>query len=115
MDNEIKEYIDFQINQLSINVQNRFVLLDQKVDQLEKINAALTTSYAELAVIVESLSSIIINQNEDQKKEFFDTLALARKKMMDTFQHGINLAEQNIDKFTAYNPVSDEGSDSSSS
>ena len=88
---------------------------DAKIEFVEKLLAQneqqiamLTQAYTELAAIVETLASMVINRSDDEKKEFFEALGLARKQMIDTLQHGLKLAEQNTDRFTAYAPTVNE-------
>lgn len=93
-------------------IDERFEKFEQAYTIQEQQVAALVQAYAELATIVETLASMIMNRSEEEKKEFFESLALARKQMIDTIQHGIQIAEQNIDKFTAYAPDTDGESQS---
>jgi hypothetical protein len=90
----------------SIVVQNdkRFELLEKSLEQSEKLIASLLQAYTEVAAILESLVSVVVNRNEDEKKEFFQALSLARKQMMETLQHGITLAEHNADRFIPFTP-----------
>lgn len=96
----------------SQQVDARFNRLEKLFDENEKITALLTQSYTEIAALVETISSVLINRSEEDKKEFFDTLALSRKKMMETLHHGIQVAEHNADRFTAYSPDSTPESES---
>ena len=84
--------------------------IEKAAEENEKVVATLTQGYAELATMVESLVSVIVNKSDEDKQEFFETLALSRKKMMETLQHGMQIAEQNADRFTAHSSGIDEQS-----
>ena len=84
----------------------KFEELEKLFDRQEQQLAMLSQAYVELAAIIESVTSLVINRSEEDKKEFFETLSLSRKKMMETLQHGITLAEQNADRFVAHAPGS---------
>lgn len=93
-------------------VTAKISFIEKAAEENEKVVAMLTQGYAELASMVESLVSVIVNKSDEDKQEFFETLALSRKKMMDTLQHGMQIAEQNADRFTAHSSGVNEESES---
>lgn len=93
-------------------VTAKISFIEKAAEENEKVVAMLTQGYAELASMVESLVSVIVNKSDEDKQEFFETLALSRKKMMDTLQHGMQIAEQNADRFTAHSSGANEESES---
>lgn len=80
----------------------RFNQLEKMVQTQEQQLAMLVQAYVEVAAMMESVTSLIFNRSEEDKKEFFEALAISRKNMIETMQHGITLAEQNADRFTAH-------------
>lgn len=93
-------------------VTAKISFIEKAAEENEKVVAMLTQGYAELASMVESLVSVIVNKSDEDKQEFFETLAFSRKKMMDTLQHGMQIAEQNADRFTAHSSGANEESES---
>jgi len=92
---------------LSNAYDQKFLRLEEAQSQLEQQVAALTAGYTDIAAILETLTSITINRSEEDKEEFFKTLALSRKRIIETLQYGISLAEEQLDKFTAHAPGPD--------
>jgi flagellar biosynthesis chaperone FliJ len=82
--------------------QVRLEKQDQLFDQFEHQLATLTQGYAELASLVEALLSLVVNETEEKRQEFFTHLRESRQTMVDTLRHATESAAESDDKFVAY-------------
>lgn len=99
---ELRTWFLSVLERLSMAWDERTAKQDQLLDQMEQQNALLSIGFAEMAAMVESLISMQINKNPEDREEWQTTLAEARKNMLETFKHATHTAEQSADRFVAH-------------
>jgi hypothetical protein len=100
--NRIQAWVTSILERMSQAYEERFARQDDILEQFEKNLALLSIAYGESAVLVETLVSMHINKNPEDREEWMRTLTEARKHMMETFQHAAQTAEQSTDRFVAH-------------
>jgi hypothetical protein len=93
-------------------VHNNTIEINNKQDslfeQFERQLAALTSAYVEMASMLESIVSSIVNRSDEDRDIFFDNLRESRKTMIDVLKHASQQADRNADRFVPYNPDSSQ-------
>ncbi len=68
-------------------LKSTVVELETKVDQQEQIIASMMLGYGEMGVVVETLvSQLVFDDDEQTKKKFLETVQENRKNMMNTLR-----------------------------
>lgn len=90
-------------DELRALMEERYLKLEERLEQFEKQLAILTMGYAEVGSLVQALISGIMNEGDEEKrKEFNKHIKEARETMMDSMLHAARNAEQSADKFVAH-------------
>lgn len=105
------ESVAITITQLRSSVEERFSKLEEQVELNEKIAAQILMAYGEMAAMVQALLSMLVNEDDDEKrKEFFKHIKESRETMMSNMAYAKQQAEHSLDKFVAYSTGVAEGS-----
>jgi len=101
MTEDLEKRVVTLLESYDATVQQRFTQLEAQLETLERLIALLTQSYAEVATMVESLVSSIVNSSPQQREDFYTALKQSRSNMIDILrQHG-QPSSTNEDKFVA--------------
>jgi hypothetical protein len=73
---------------LAARVEERLQDLDKAIEKLEQQIATLILGFGEQAVNMEGLLAQVKFSTPDAQKEFMDTIAHSRKKMLETMKEG---------------------------
>lgn len=87
-------------------IQERFERLEGQLEILERMLATLIPSYSEMASMIESLIAVVVNNSEEQRKEFHEALQQSRSNMIKLFKQS-NEAVNPQDKFVATSQPAD--------
>lgn len=102
--------MEISADELRALMEERYLKLEDRLEQFEKQLAILTMGYAEVSSLVEAIISNIVNESDEKKrKEWNQHVKESRKTMMDSLLYAAHNVEQSSDKFIAHSTGTVEG------
>ncbi len=98
-DQEIKDWMLSVLDKVIKTQEKNMSLFQSNLENFEKQLAYLTKAYAEMAVMIQSILSM--NLNEDNQDLFNEAFEKNTKLMMEAFQDGIRSAQSESSGFHA--------------
>jgi hypothetical protein len=104
---QLKEYLESLITNVTDNVVERFHEIDSKIEAMEKQIATLVIGFGEQAVFLEALLAQIAFSTEEEQKAFQTNVNDARREMLKVMQDGSKtlVASENERLASAINDV----------